>query len=193
MIQQPYLRGVGQDFLDIFEIHWQNAWRNYPPLREACLLTICSHAKPYSKSYIHSTIRKELYMSGDLDKLDYVHISNAGIVPSAAENDYPFCAYDWDDRLCTDADRLAHIKMTARRLREWYGLYGDFYTKGIYVYLRHNGHTIKGVKAAAAILGDVFKIVPTSIYGNPGFLAADQDNSLTHKYNIKNLVEALNK
>jgi hypothetical protein len=139
-----FYQGVGRMQVDMFEEHWKKAWEDHSS-RKIAFLTICSHAKPYSKSFIHTTIRKKLYELGVLNELDYIHISNAGIIPALAEMTYPFNAYDWDGTLCDPQVREYHIAALKRRYREWRDTYGKRYEK-IVIYLREGGNTFSAIR-----------------------------------------------
>jgi len=101
----PFLRGIGEEFLvnDYFE-----KWLNYiindyvvPKEKKIGLFMVCSWGKPYSQSYIHYFIQKDLMKLGK-KKFDSIHqiiVSNCGVIPKEFENLYPFCAYDWDPTL----------------------------------------------------------------------------------------------
>jgi hypothetical protein len=145
---RPYLAGVGVAYVDQFEEHWKAAWtRHQQSGKTIGFLTICSHAKPYSKSFIHTSIRAALFREGYLGACDYIHISNAGIIPASAEMEYPFNAYDWNGDLCTPEVKQYHIAAIKRRFTEWLLWKGGNYDR-IVVYLREGGNTIGAVRAA---------------------------------------------
>jgi hypothetical protein len=145
---KPYLAGVGVAYVDQFEEHWKAAWdRHQQSGKTVAFLTICSHAKPYSKSFIHTSIRAALFREGYLGACDYIHISNAGIIPASAEMDYPFNAYDWNGDLCTPKVKQYHIEAIKRRFTEWLRMKDCSYDR-IIVYLREGGNTIGAVRAA---------------------------------------------
>lgn len=134
-----YYQGVGRRYVDMFEQEYRKLWANRPQQGRA-FLTICSHAKPYSKSYIHTSIRHALHQRGFLANTDYIHISNAGLIPSEAEAVYPFCAYDWNGAECTEEDTRYHKAALERRLHDWLIEYGGRYDR-IVCYLRAGGNT----------------------------------------------------
>lgn len=134
-----YHQGVGRRYVDMFEHEYRKLWQGRKLQRRA-FLTICSHAKPYSKSYIHTSIRRALHQRSFLNDTDYVHISNAGLIPSEAETMYPFCAYDWDGTKCTAEDTRYHMQALERRLHDWFIEYGGRYER-VVCYLREGGNT----------------------------------------------------
>lgn len=145
---KPYLAGVGKAYVDGFEEHWKAAWERHDHKgKPIAMMTICSHAKPYSKSFIHTSIRAALFCEGKLGCCDYIHISNAGIIPASAEMDYPFNAYDWNGDLCSREVRRYHIEAIKRRFTEWLLWRGMMYHR-IVVYLREGGNTISAVQEA---------------------------------------------
>ena len=87
----------------------------YRPATKVALLTVCSWAKPYSQSYIHYEIRSALYREGLLDQVDYIHVSNAGVVPHEAETWYPFTAYDWNNHGVNDPMLFLALRQTIQR------------------------------------------------------------------------------
>lgn len=187
---KPYLAGVGQAYVDMFERHWRDAWRRHRSANTTAFVTICSHAKPYSKSFIHSSIRAYLHDLDVLNTVDYVHISNAGLVPASAEMDYPFNAYDWDGTLCTVEDTAYHKAAIERRLKEWLSTYTQQYTRIVF-YLRDGGNTHS---VARLVLGDVRddRCDLVSALDGPDYrldFAAmkDPDDCLTHRRNLNKL------
>ncbi len=142
---QPYLAGVGKVYVDMFEDAWMNAWAQHRFDKRTAFMTICSHAKPYSKSFIHSSIRRALHEERQLHDIDYIHISNAGIIPADAEMTYPFNAYDWNGDLCTPGVRDYHIAAIERRFADWLNGFADYYGR-IVIYLRDGGNTINAVQ-----------------------------------------------
>lgn len=136
-----YLRGVGDRFLGEFGDNWRGLWPNRTP-QDYCLLTICSHAKPYYKSHIHMRIREELWHAGFLDRMDYAHISSAGIIPTDNGNEYPYDSYDWDNREATEETLVKLRDKLFRDLSHWKDKYAKKY-KRVIVYLRKNGNTAR--------------------------------------------------
>jgi len=138
---KPYFQGVGRANVDRFEDAWKAAWQERAPHEKSvAFMTICSHAKPYSKSYIHMSIRKRLLEQHVLHLVDYIHISNAGIIPSDAEMRYPFNAYDWDGSLSTEETTAYHTAALKRRFLYWLKKYSSQYER-VVIYLRGNGNT----------------------------------------------------
>jgi hypothetical protein len=186
----PYLAGTGKAYLDMFDEHWENAWKQhkFSSARRIAFLTICSHAKPYSKSYIHSTIRQKLHEAGYLQQLDYIHVSNAGIIPSEAEMVYPFNAYDHDGADMTAEVSSYFEEKTTARMQQWFANYGEHYDTFV-VYLRY-GKTYRAVTSA---------ITPTRLYACmanvrdgiqlPFAALNDPDDVLTNADNLRGLIE----
>lgn len=194
---RPYLAGVGKAYVDMFEHAWRGVWgkRKFTGKKTA-FLTICSHAKPYSKSFIHASIRKALQEYGYLDECDYIHISNAGIIPADAEMEYPFNAYDWNGDLCTPEVKDYHIAAIKRRLTDWLNIYGENYQRVVF-YLRDGGNTANAVKY---VLGSWDReglpavLVPALAFDShyPEFVRVrDPDDCLTDQRNLVGLFHAM--
>jgi hypothetical protein len=193
---RPYLSGVGQAYVDMFEEAWMQAWCEHRITGDLAFLTICSHAKPYSKSYIHTRIRECLYECGVFSRADYIHISNAGIVPASAEMTYPFNAYDWNGELCTPEVTAYHKAAIRRRFSFWLQTYGKRY-RDIVIYLRGNGNTC-GV-ARSVIEGASYpsvKLVQADAgdeHYPPFTYTRDVDDCLTSRLNLQRLANTLEK
>jgi hypothetical protein len=186
--QTPHLmlRGTGHRFLQEFSEHWKTLWEFSH--KKICLLTICSHAKPYSKSYIHLSIRKALYEAGLLEPfLQYAHISNAGIVPTEAGLDYPYNSYDWDNSTAGETVVTALRKKMTDDLSEWYKLFGIHYSK-IVVYLRAPGNTSE---AASIALNGKASFVFVKKEDLPYAFPSDPDDCLTIERNLENLTKTI--
>lgn len=192
----PFLAGTGRMYIDMFEQAWRDAWENQPydKSRTIALLTICSHAKPYSKSFIHAVIRKKLYEIGMLNAIQYAHISTAGIIPSSAEMTYPFNAYDHDGSQMTDEAKEHFSETTYLRICRWLSHYGGDYKKIVF-YLRGEGKT----HTAAVKAVDSVRMIDVTIVGAeigdehylPFAALRDVDDCLTSDTNLNKLVNAL--
>lgn len=187
---KPYLAGVGKAYVDMFEDAWQNAWSTRRISKPTAFMTICSHAKPYSKSFIHTSIRKALHEAKLLATCDYIHISNAGIIPADAEMEYPFNAYDWNGDLCTPEVKDYHIAAIKRRFKQWLDTYGSFYER-VVIYLRDGGNTYRAVNYVLSAQEHRLKtppaLVPALASGRyyPDFVhTRDPDDCLTHPDNL---------
>ena len=141
---EVYYKGVGRMYIDLFEKHWKRCWEQKKDYNRIALLTNCSHAKPYSKSYIHMVIRGELFRYGMLGDIDYIHLSSAGVIPHENSIDFPFYAYDNDSKENTPEILEYYRKSLLQRLNYWYDNYGRKY-KNIVVYLRPKSNTLKAV------------------------------------------------
>lgn len=152
----PYYQGTGKLYLDIFDGLTEKLWGMKASYKPIAVMTICSHAKPYAKSWIHCEIRKALHsaviMTGQihtkmLDQIDYIHISNAGIIPhESSKTESMVNRYDWNGADITKEEVKDLLRERIRdRLRKWYSEWGIHY-KGIIVYLRPSGNTIKAVR-----------------------------------------------
>lgn len=187
-----YLQGVGRAYVDQFEQEWRDAWDRHHFGKPVAFLTICSHAKPYSKSFIHGSIRKRLHSEGVLHLCDYIHISNAGIIPSDAEEGHPFCAYDWNGEHCTEEVREYHKAALRRRLAEWFELYRRNYVDVI-VYLRGGGNTHGCVEDVMEAQGLTFPLVGARNAPEdraPFVLSPDPDDCLTSDFNLNLLMKS---
>lgn len=187
----PYLAGTGRMYLDMFEDHWREAWekRSWDHRQRIALFTICSHAKPYSKSFIHATIRKHLWHENVLGKMDYIHISNAGVIPSGAEMTYPFNAYDHNGAEMTPAVAEYFEKLTEDRLRYWASKFASYYD-GFVVYLRDG----KTMRAATRALGHLHNIqfVAAKVHDDLPFARLpDVDDCLVRVDNLEDLTVAI--
>ena len=191
-----FLSGTGRMYIDMFEELWRKEWLELllDRAKPIALLTICSHAKPYSKSFIHSTIRKRLHEIDLLDKIQYAHISTAGIIPSEAEMNYPFNAYDHDGTMMTEDAKRYFSERTFIRIRDWLGTYGDSYERVVF-YLRGEGKTHQAAVDAAIATGATNVIVIGAEIGAehqlPFAALYDVDDCLTSEKNLNKLVDAL--
>ena len=186
----PYLKGTGTVFLEHFEKLFKALWRKKQKFKTVAFLTICSHAKPYSKSYIHGSIRERLHNLGVLDSVDYLHISNAGIIPHEDSLTPPFDAYDWDNSKASERVRKLLRDTIVRRLKWWLENYGERYDK-LVIYLRYNGTTLSAVREVLeSASNDIpYQIVPAleSDIGLPWLLHKDPDDCLTLFTNLHTL------
>lgn len=186
-----FYRGTGKMYVDMFDAAYRAIWqRRVIDRGKWALLTICSHAKPYSKSYIHGSIRQALYNAELLHKVDYIHLSNAGIIPHQNGMDYPFNAYDWNASQCAAEVKAYQQETLTRRLVEWMQHYGPKY-RGCVVYLRAGGTTLKAVQQAAlkANYPCTFVTAPDIVTPLPWMLHGDPDDCLVE--HVHSLVTAL--
>lgn len=185
-----YYKGTGKLYLDAFDGVTENAWFGWEPAQTA-FLTICSHAKPYSKSWIHTEIRKHLWEIGELGMLDYIHISSAGIVPHSASQEFgELNRYDWNGADITDdrvKDALRH--RIAQRLRWWWDRVGQGYAR-VFVYLRPTGNTLRAVRDS----GIPCTVIPVAELPSPPWTGEpDVDDCLADPVNLTKITEAMKK
>jgi hypothetical protein len=143
-----YRKGEGPTFLSDFEIEQANATilNAWQPQHDIALFVPCSWAKPYSQSFVHFSIRRELLIAGLLDRVDYIHISSIGVVPYDVEDWYPFCAYDWNNANVRNpwTFRALQISMLARLIKFMQRFQGAW-RKSLF-YFREGSHTIEVVR-----------------------------------------------
>jgi len=170
-----YLKGEGPYFSDHPSIVLANQaiLDSFVPQHPFAFFTICSWGKPYSRSYVHNRIREGLFDANLLDKVDYIHMSSAGIVPFDCELWYPFFSYDWNND-CIDDEvtfKLLRDRLSAR-LTEFIERMG--YAE-MFFYIRPSSNTSAAVKVARKRLGE-----PTAKrmhYVFPSHIEADYEPS----------------
>lgn len=189
----PYYKGTGETFLRHFEKLFRELWVGKTITKPIAFLTICSHAKPYSKSYIHSKIREHLFLNGSLDEIDYIHISSAGIIPHEHSLTTPFDSYDWDNSKASPEVRKMLRRTLVKRLQWWLKEYGSQYKK-IVVYLRKQGSTLSATREVLESRVTCLNITPYTIveadeldFGLPWLIHQDPDNCLTTQSNLQRL------
>jgi len=127
----------GQDPTDLYHEDFNRGnyaiLRGYEPQHEIVVLTVCSWAKPYSQSWIHTEIRRQL---------NYVHVSNAGVVPHEFERVYPFTAYDWNNAYMEPAMAKPLRKMIDERFKAFWSSFGTHWNY-VVPYFRSNSNTWK--------------------------------------------------
>lgn len=177
-----YYQGTGKVYLDIFNDLTSQLWSKRIPKRSIAFLTLCSHAKPYSKSWIHCCIRERLFHDMLLDKIDYIHISSAGIIPHDAtkEPSSIINRYDWNSAEAPDDTIKLHKLRIAERLNLWYDITGKYYN-AIYTYLRPNGNTFQAIQTTTLPLN----IIPVQPLPSPPWLDfPDVDDCLANPINL---------
>lgn len=184
LLVPEYHVGTSKSHVDRFDTEYVKLWENFEPKSRVCLLTTCSHAKPYAKSYIHMKIRERLYDACLLDQVQIVHVTNAGLIPEQFSDVYPFCAYDWDDRLATQEERMYYVERAKVRLENLMalGLFDTFVTyfnpdDDNLIYL----NDLKGIANIAVERKDAL----------PWEVDPDVDTCLTAVTNLNKLVGAL--
>lgn len=180
---EPYYRGTGKLYLDIFDGLTERLWSTRD-VKDTAFLTICSHAKPYSKSWIHTEIKKRLYVSG-IENVDYVHISSAGIIPAdACHSESIVNRYDWNGAEIQDPEVTTMLRERIKsRLLTWYELAGRYYTNRL-VYLRPTGNTLRAVQET----GLPITVLPVTEYPSPPWMDfPDVDDCLADFRNLQNI------
>jgi len=184
-------RGTGERYLREFEGKWQDLW--VPNNKNYCLLTICSHAKPYGKSYIHMSIRKWMYESGLFDLFQFGHISSAGIIPTESGDEYPFNSYDWDSSHISSNVRSMLRDKIKQDMAEWISDHVSEYLH-TFIYLRENGSTLAAVRE---VLNDMdydrisIVAVPELQKPLPYAWRPDPDDCLADGNNLDKLMSAI--
>lgn len=181
-----FYQGTGKMFMQMFKDHWKQFWPTSKK-HDVAFMTTCSHAKPYGKSYIHGTIRHCLFELGILHKLDYIHISGAGLTTTDKGYEYPYCAYDGDYSKATTEIRNALRDKIAEDLTYWYANLGKEY-KHIIIYLRSPSLTLGAVMASIGKHRNV-TITLAQEETLPWLTAEnhDPDNGLIHPHNLSKL------
>jgi archaeosine synthase len=149
------LKGVGEEYLThpYFE-----AWHDYiirfyqpPDVKRILLFLPCSFKKPYSESATHKSIIDALEESGLREGIHEVMISNAGVIPREFEGEYPFNAYDWDERLETPEIKERYIQVTSERIVNYLRAHGKNYDRTA-CYLNRKSESYKAVVKACEVL-----------------------------------------
>jgi len=148
----PYLAGQSLKMLRIFEPYHKTILKYFEPSgKKIALVTMCSHSKPYSKSWIHQ--KMDSYLSSyskSIPPFEKWHISSGGgMVPAELEQVYPFCAYDWNSEEVDEQTLRAHRSTLRRRFENWL----EYYVKRssvrhIILYTRGGGNTGRALKRA---------------------------------------------
>ena len=151
-----YLRGVGWDFLaewPFSEAH-ENVIRYYRPAKRyrVGLFIPCAYGKPYSQSYIHYLIRREI---APLLRRGLVHeiiLTNAGVVPRELDEYWPYAAYDWNPLRETGEIRECYRRVLRERIMDYINRFRDYYDR-FAAYLRHDSDSWFALREAARSLG----------------------------------------
>ena len=149
-----YLKGEGPYFSDhpSMTLANQAILDSFKPRHPFAFFTICSWGKPYSRSYVHNRIREGLYNADLLDKVDYIHMSSAGIVPFDCELWYPFFSYDWNNDGIEDpvTFQLLRDRLIARLIEFIERMpYSE-----MFFYVRPGSNTSEAIKDARTRLGE---------------------------------------
>jgi hypothetical protein len=153
-----YIQGENPTTLHTLEYAYLNETivRAYEPKKQVALFTVCSYAKPYSMSFIHTDIRQALLREGLLEKIDYIHVSNAGIIPHEAERWYPAVAYDWNNEHIKDDPLLQRaLRLQIKdRLVKFLGAFDGSWPMRRIWYFRTNSNTYKVVMEVLSDMPD---------------------------------------
>ncbi len=204
---RAYLRGVGLRYLTgkEFEEGFKKLLAEYRPKKwyPIGLIIPCSYGKPYSQSFIHYFIRKEI---ADLIKAGDVHeiiVTNAGVVPRELDEYWPYTAYDWNPTYETPEIKDMYTKILTRRLVEYITKFSVYY--GCFVaYLRWDSDSWKAVKNASKILGvDIPNIAPVEydsnelkevglngLYSDPDMVLIAPSATKKLSYELRNILRA---
>ena len=142
--RDPYMRGTSKAILDWFRPFANTVLANaheFATDKPVVLLTVCSYAKPYSNSFIHYGIDKDLYDAGLWEDVEKWHLSSAGVIPSALEEEVPFCSYDWNNADASEED-LEELRLTLQDyFARWLALYLHPLGKRLVTYFRRGSNT----------------------------------------------------
>lgn len=178
-------RGTGEMYLSMHDSAWKDLWQDLPGKRVA-LLTICSHAKPYAKSYIHASVRQMLHNANWLHRVQYTHISNAGIVPTEHGTTHPWSSYDWDNTRAETESVIALRKKMIRDLTWWRDNVQERYDRTL-VYLRAPGNTSDAARIVFEGSDDTKFCFVSPCEPLPWMLEHDLDDTLTVPEHLRQL------
>lgn len=145
------LSGVGEEYLThpYFEVWQDYLLRFYRPRKKIVLFLPCTHKKPYSESSTHERIIRILDETRTRELVHEVMISNAGVIPREFEDNYPFNAYDWDERLETPEIKKRYVEVTAKRIGNYLRAHKKYY-KHVYCYLNPESDSYKALEKACS-------------------------------------------
>ncbi len=151
-----YLRGVGWDFLAEWpfnEAH-KRLISEYRPQKiyPIGLFLPCAYGKPYSQSYIHYLIRKQI---ADLIREGLIHeiiVTNAGVVPRELDEYWPYTAYDWNPLKENQEIRRCYKIVLSERITDYIRRFHDYY-KGFVAFLRWDSDSWAALQDAAKRTG----------------------------------------
>ncbi|MFH1789367.1 MAG: DUF5591 domain-containing protein [Candidatus Altiarchaeota archaeon] len=146
------LAGVGEEYLThpYFEVwqDWLTRWYAPPQNKKTLLFLPCAYKKPYSESETHQAIIKALEKTGMRAGIHEVMLSNAGVIPREFEDEYPFNAYDWNEKLETPEIKERYIQVTEDRIRKYVTAHEKHYNK-ILCYLKYDSESYNALEKAA--------------------------------------------
>ena len=185
------INGVGLDQLKHphFEV-WQEYFKNeynFKAYKELMIFLPCAAIKPYYNSPIHREINKVLEKNEEIQK---IVISNAGIIPYEYCDKYPFESYDWNPLLETSIIKEEYIRITSRRIFEFFDSKKLNNNLKFLAYLRNDSESLESLKLAFNKLKLKLEIIPVT-----GQLheTADTDLQLILKDNLVKLDLLINK
>ena len=154
---KSFLRGVGQKFLKhpTFNKAFNRILNEYTPRKkyEIGLFLVCSYGKPYSQSFIHYNIIKQLRQFREkYFRIHQIILSNAGIIPRELEEYYPFCCYDWNPRYENKEIKQLYSNVLANKIIKYALRFGNYY-KNFACYLRKDSDSYKSIKKVEKELG----------------------------------------
>lgn len=185
------INGVGLDQLKHphFEV-WQEYFKNeynFKAYKELMIFLPCAAIKPYYNSPIHREINNILEK---YEKVQKIVISNAGIIPYEYCDKYPFDSYDWNPLLETSRIKEEYIRITSRRIFEFFDSKKLNNNMKFLAYLRNDSESLESLKIVFSKLKLKLEIVPIK-----GQLheTADTDLQLILKNNLIKLDLFINK
>ncbi len=187
--KQVNLVGVGVEYIDHPHFNvWQDyIIRFYKVDKEYVLFHPCSKKKPYYLSRTHKSIKRVISGFPWFKKINFIVISNPGVIPIELSNYYPFNAYDWDERLETPEVMKKYIEINKKRIKEY--LKRHKYKK-IFSYFKPESESGTALKMACKELGiNLIDLVDKETYEKVKNLR----NPLIHPLMLKKFKEKLNK
>ena len=198
---REYLRGVGLKYLlnPYFEEGFEKLIREYRPKKHypIGLIMPCSYGKPYSNSYIHYMIRRNI---ADLIRNGVVHeiiVTNAGVVPRELDEYWPYVAYDWNPIYETPEIKEWYTRVLEKRLGRYITTFQKYYDRFV-AYLRWNSDSWRAVKRVSEKLGvEIPNLVPKNVpeqeimEASLDGLYEDEDIVLITKSSLRRLREKL--
>jgi len=185
-----FLRGIGEDVLkhpSFKEWHEFFISKYKPPRRDILLFHNCTWGKPYHESWIFREVERVVYESINREKVHFVVVSSAGVVPREYWDQWPFCSYDADPWLFTPEDYKTFVNVNSQRVSNYLSKYSEIY-KCIVAYFPQGDcarESVKlGIEASNCILPTYF--VP-DIYPDQNKRDEDYYACLTYPESLEEL------